>query len=174
MVVVTTQVLSDARAALVAAADVVAVGQVVRTAARTLADAHGATFVLREREHCFYEDEDAIAPLWKGQRFPLTACISGWAMLNQQVAIVPDIEQDQRIPIEAYRPTFVRSLVMVPVGDPPAAAIGAYWVSPPGGGQAAVDALLPLAAATAEALDRVGLEGAPWAPNFSDAATSSR
>ena len=34
--------------------------------------------------HCYYADEDAISPLWKGQRFPMSACISGWAMLNRQ------------------------------------------------------------------------------------------
>src|ERR687895_713041 len=58
----------------------------------------------------------------------VTACISGWAMLNDQTAIVPDIEVDPRIPLDAYRPTFVRSLLTVPVGSPtPIAAVGAYW-----------------------------------------------
>ena len=65
--------------ALEAAQDLTAVGRVVRTAARTLTGAKGATFVLREHDHCFYADEDAIAPLWVGQRFPMTSCISGWA-----------------------------------------------------------------------------------------------
>jgi hypothetical protein len=36
-------------------------------------------------------------------------------MLNRQIAVVPDIYEDARIPHEAYRPTFVKSLVMVPV-----------------------------------------------------------
>ena len=26
-----------------------------------------------------YADEDAIGKLWKGQRFPMSTCISGWA-----------------------------------------------------------------------------------------------
>ena len=50
---------------------------VVRDAARELTGADGATFVLREGKNCFYADENAIAPLWKGRRFPITGCISG-------------------------------------------------------------------------------------------------
>ena len=127
----------------------------------------GATFVLREGENCFYADEDAIAPLWVGQRFPMTNCISGWAMLNSQTAVVPDIETDPRIPIEVYRPTFVRSLVMAPVGRPrPVAAIGAYWSTartPTAGEIATLEALADV---TGEAVARVGLDDAPWAPNF--------
>ena len=51
--------------------------QVVRTEARRLTGADGATFVLRDGDRCYYADEDAIAPLWKGLRFPMEACISG-------------------------------------------------------------------------------------------------
>ena len=51
---------------------------IVRTEARRRTGAHGATFVLREGDRCFYADEDAIAPLWKGQRFPIaTASAAG-------------------------------------------------------------------------------------------------
>jgi len=154
-------------AELEATPDLTAIGQVVRTAARTLTGAMGATFVLRDDDRCFYADEDAIAPLWKGQRFPMTSCISGWAMLNVATAIVPDIEADPRIPLEAYRPTFVRSLAMVPVGSPtPVAAIGAYWSVPRTPHPDEVDRLEALAAATAAAIDRVGLDDAPWAPTF--------
>ncbi len=52
-------------------------------------------------------------------------------MLNRQIAVIPDIYLDPRIPHEAYRPTFVKSLVMVPVREAdPIAAIGAYWAQP--------------------------------------------
>src|SRR5262249_32531599 len=88
---------------------------VVRRTARELTGADGATFVLRDGMRCHYADEDAIAPLWKGRRFPMSACISGWAMLERRPAVVPDIYQDPRIPHDAYRPTFVKSLVMVPI-----------------------------------------------------------
>lgn len=101
---------------------------VVRTAARRLTGSDGTTFVLRDGDLCYYADEDAIAPLWKGQRFPMTACISGWVMLQRQHAVIKDIYDDPRIPTEAYRPTFVKSLAMVPIRTKdPIGAIGNYW-----------------------------------------------
>ena len=102
--------------------------RIVRTAARRLTGADGATFVLRDEGRCYYVDEDAIEPLWKGQRFPLEACISGWAMLNRRHTVIEDIYADPRIPHEAYRPTFVKSLVMMPIRTiDPIGAIGLYW-----------------------------------------------
>jgi GAF domain-containing protein len=143
--------------------------QVVVSAARTIAGADGATFVARDGDRCFYVDEDAIAPLWKGQRFPIRECISGWAMLHAEVAQIPDIRVDPRIPQAAYRPTFVRSLICVPIGaGTPIGAIGIYWRrvghSPD---EASVAALRRLAGAAEAAMRRLGLELAPWAPNFS-------
>jgi len=115
---------------LSAARDLTRVMEVVRRAARDLTDADGVTFVLREGEHVHYADEDAIAPLWKGCRFPAGACISGWAMLHRTPVVIEDVYADPRIPVEAYRPTFVRSLAMVPVGSgEPVAAIGSYWAT---------------------------------------------
>ncbi|MEH2254517.1 hybrid sensor histidine kinase/response regulator [Nostoc sp.] len=102
--------------------------EIVRLAARDLTNADGVTFVLRDGECCHYVDENAIGPLWKGMRFPLKSCISGWAMLNKQAAVIEDIYQDARIPIDAYKVTFVKSLVMVPIRVcDPLGAIGAYW-----------------------------------------------
>ncbi|MBW6420465.1 HD domain-containing protein [Rhizobium sp. XQZ8] len=101
---------------------------IVRQSARRLVGADGVTFVLRDGDKCHYADEDAISPLWKGQRFPLEACISGWAMQHAEVVVIEDIYKDDRIPHAAYRPTFVKSLAMVPVRqDDPIGAIGAYW-----------------------------------------------
>jgi GAF domain-containing protein len=153
-----TQLPAELQSRLEATLNLTQVGLVVRTAARMVTGALGATFVLRDGNHCFYADEDAIAPLWAGQRFPMTNCISGWAMLNDQTAIVPDIETDDRIPIEAYRPTFVRSLAMAPVRSPrPVAAIGAYWSVPRTPHADEVARLEELAAATGEAIARIGL-----------------
>lgn len=151
--------------AISAAATVVELGRIVRTAAREIAGSDGATFVLREGDRCFYADEDSIAPLWKGQRFPLEECISGWTMLHGEPAVVPDILTDPRIPQAAYATTYVRSLVMVPVGTPAVAAIGTYWAAgiPDAG---LLPRLVTLAADVAETLDRIGLSSAPWAPNF--------
>jgi GAF domain-containing protein len=104
------------------------VADIVRARARRLVKSDGVTFVLRDHDDCLYLDEDAITPLWKGSRFPLQACISGWVMLNEQIAVIPNIYLDLRVPHDAYRPTFVKSLVVVPVPqNKPVAAIGAYW-----------------------------------------------
>jgi diguanylate cyclase (GGDEF)-like protein len=104
------------------------VQRIVRTSARELTGCDGATFILRDNGKCYYADEDAIEPLWKGMRFPMEACVSGWAMLNKDAAAIPDIYQDARVPHEAYRPTFVKSMVMVPIRTlDPIGAIGNYW-----------------------------------------------
>ncbi len=112
------------------ARDMETVMVIVRTVARELTGADGATFILRSGDKCYYADEDAIGPLWKGQYFPMTHCISGWAMLNKKPAIIDDIFTDDRIPIDAYSPTFVKSLVMVPIREmEPIGAIGNYWAT---------------------------------------------
>ncbi|MEW5770080.1 MAG: PAS domain S-box protein [Pseudomonadota bacterium] len=108
--------------------DVTELMTILRRAARELTGADGVTLVLRDDGKCHYVDEDAIGPLWKGQRFPLESCISGWAMLHGEAAVIEDIYADPRIPHDAYRPTFVKSLSMMPVGRTHAvAAIGCYW-----------------------------------------------
>jgi two-component system CheB/CheR fusion protein len=122
--------LLDAVTALASARDEAGVCSIVRRAARDLTGADGVTFVLRRSGFCFYADEDAIGPLWKGRQFPIDTCISGWAMIHRQHVVIPDIYSDDRIPHDAYRPTFVKSLAMVPVRrEDPIAAIGAYWAS---------------------------------------------
>jgi GAF domain-containing protein len=101
---------------------------IVRCAARDLSGADGITFVLRDGDRCHYAEENAIGPLWKGKRFPLASCISGWVMTNRVSVVIPDVYADPRIPHAAYRSTFVQSMAMVPVRDvDPIAAIGAYW-----------------------------------------------
>lgn len=130
------------------------VADVVRKAARRVSGADGIAFVLRDNDKCWYFDEDAIGPLWKGKRFPLTACISGWSMLNRQTVIIPDIYLDERIPHDAYRPTFVKSLVMTPVRlEDPVAAIGAYWADEHVPAPEIVKKLQVIARATASALE---------------------
>ncbi len=136
------------------------VTRIVRNSARALTQADGVTFVLREDGNCYYADEEAIGPLWKGSRFPLQSCISGWAMLNRQTAVVPDIYEDARIPHETYRPTFVKSLVMVPVRqEDPVAAIGAYWAQRHEATSEEQRVLQAIANAAALALRNVELDG---------------
>ncbi len=140
---------------LAACRDVAGVVEVVRVAARNLVDADGATFVLRDGGKCHYVDEDAIEPLWRGQRFPLEACVSGWAMINQEQVVIPDIYDDPRVPYEAYRPTFVKSVCMTPVrsGDRGVAAIGTYWAEPREASVEEQEVLQALADSTAVALE---------------------
>jgi signal transduction histidine kinase len=133
-----------------------AIQEIVRRAARELAGGDGATFVLREGDQCHYADEDAIGPLWKGQRFPMSACISGWVMLQARPASIPDIYVDPRIPAAAYRPTFVKSLVMVPIRlHDPIGAIGVYWAQPRAATDEEVALIQALANTTAVAMENV-------------------
>jgi GAF domain-containing protein len=101
---------------------------VVRRAARQLTHAQGATFILKDGQKCFYADEDAISPLWKGQRFPMEKCVSGWSMIEHRALFIEDIYTDPRVLWEAYHPTFVKSLAIAPIRrDSPVGAIGIYW-----------------------------------------------
>ena len=114
--------------AICAATDLASLMTATRVWARQLTGADGVTFVLRAGGSCYYADEEAIAPLWKGQRFPLASCVSGWVMQHRESVLIPDIYADARVPHEAYRPTFVKSMLMAPVRKAdPIAAIGAYW-----------------------------------------------
>ncbi|MBA2934098.1 response regulator [Sphingomonas sp. CGMCC 1.13654] len=135
-----------------------AVVDILRATARDIAGADGIAVVLRDGEFCHYAAEDAVGALWTGQRFPMVNCISGWAMMNRQTVAIPDIRLDERIPQAAYRPTFVRSLVMVPVGNPrPVAAIGAYWSDVRDHAQETVERLEALARSAAIALENIRL-----------------
>src|ERR1700761_1617509 len=125
--VVRNALILEARQRLAMAQNQAAVIETVRETARGICKSDGITFVLREGEMCHYVEEDAIGPLWKGQRFPLNACISGWSMQTGETAVIEDVFEDPRIPYDAYLPTFVKSLIMTPVGNSNVAAIGAYW-----------------------------------------------
>lgn len=129
---------------------------ILRETARAIVGSDGIAVVLRDGEASFYAAEDAIEPLWRGRRFPLTECISGWAILNDETAIVPDLELDPRVPVAAYRTTSMRSLVMVPIGSPePVAALGAYWCASVIPDDATVCRLETLAQQAAAALARI-------------------
>jgi signal transduction histidine kinase len=136
------------------ARDLPSIMEIVRREARELVHADGATFVLREGDRCFYADEDAIAPLWKGQRFPVDACVSGWAMLNRQPLAIEDIYLDTRVQHDHYRPTFVKSLSVVPIRTAaPIGAIGVYWASTHRATRAELELLQALADSTSAAIE---------------------
>lgn len=46
------------------------VAEVVRVAARRISGADGVAIVVRDEDRCWYLDEDAVGPLWKGQKSP--------------------------------------------------------------------------------------------------------
>ncbi len=100
----------------------------VAHAARRLAQADGAAFVLRDGDKCHYADEDAVRPLWRGRRYPVGSTFSGWAMLHKRPVAVSDIYRDARTPMEMFRSTFVVSLAAVPIrAADPVGAIEIYW-----------------------------------------------
>jgi diguanylate cyclase (GGDEF)-like protein len=128
----------------------------VATSARELTGCDGATIVLRDGDMCNYADENAISPLFKGSRFPMDSCIGGWAMVNRAAVVIPDVYDDARIPHAAYRPTFIKSLVMVPIRSlDPVGAIGNYWADEREPSEREVALLQALADATSIAMENV-------------------
>lgn len=121
-------ILSEANAQLALAVTHEAVFEILRSHARAITGADGVAVVRREGDEVTYIGEDAISPLWTGQRFPIERCISGLAILAHQPIVIPDISLDDRVPMSAYLATFVKSMAMYPLGHPaPIAALGLYW-----------------------------------------------
>ncbi|WP_340317244.1 GAF domain-containing hybrid sensor histidine kinase/response regulator [Rhizorhabdus argentea] len=128
--------------------------EILRASSRRISGADGIAIVLRDGDQCHYVAEDAKAPLWAGQRFQADSCISGIAMRDRLTVVIPAVMTDPRVPHAAYEPTFVRSMVMVPVGLPdPVAAIGAYWSDVGAPNPGAVPLLEALSRAAATALE---------------------
>lgn len=153
--------LIEAIERLASSGDMDEVVEVVRATARRLVGSDGIAIILREGDACRYIEEDAVGPLWKGRHFPLSSCISGWAMLHRRTVVIPDIRVDERIPQDLYRDTFVRSLVMTPVrSDDPIGALGAYWGQPYEAAAEEVETLETLARAAATAMENVRLVAA--------------
>jgi signal transduction histidine kinase/CheY-like chemotaxis protein len=131
---------------------------IVRHTARHIMKADGATFVMREEDQCYYAEEDTIEPLWKGKRFPMSICIGGWAMIHNRPVTIKDVYNDTRIPIEAYRPTFIKSLAMAPIRkDAPIGAIGSYWATHHETTPEEISLLQALADSTSIALENIQL-----------------
>lgn len=149
--------LTKATSAISRARTLDAVVANIRANARSLVGCQGITVVRREGDLCHYVEEDAIGPLWKGEKFPASACISGWSMINRQTVVVPEIQHDNRIPHELYAGTFVRAVAMAPIRkEDPVGAIGAYWSQPYEPTQWEVETLEALAEAAATAIESIG------------------
>ena len=130
----------------------------IRSTARHLIGSDGVALILADGDQCHYVEEDAVGPLWKGRKFQMTECISGWSMLNWQTAVIPDVSKDTRIPYHLYRDTFVKSLVMTPIGiEHPVGALGAYWSSTYQPTDYEIETVTTLARVTGTALENANL-----------------
>ncbi|MES2338677.1 MAG: GAF domain-containing protein [Pseudomonadota bacterium] len=152
--------MTVARDRIAAAADVDRLVVALRECGRSVTGADGVTVVRREGNEVVYVTEDAISPLWAGQRFHLRLCVSGIAITTRAPVVIADISKDSRVPLNAYLSTFVKSMVMVPIGHgDPQMAMGAYWRTAEPIAAIAIERLSELATAAADALARI--EGAP-------------
>jgi hypothetical protein len=148
--------LAAAMGSLVGAESEADIAAVLLAHGRAIAGADGIAVARREGEEIRYIGEDAIAPLWGRRRFPIGACLSGTAMLQNRAILVPDILDDLRVSLATYAPTFVRSLLMLPVGSVrPHLAIGAYWARTGPIDPQAVDLLSQLTGQARLVLERI-------------------
>ena len=122
------RLMTAATSALGKAQSLAEILEILRCNGRAVLRSDGVTVVLREGDAVFHVGEDAIAPVWAGRRFPIATSISGMAMMQRQMIVIPDIRADPRMPPDAYPSTFVGSIATAPIGfGKPVAAIGAYW-----------------------------------------------
>ncbi|MFT5467756.1 MAG: signal transduction histidine kinase [Verrucomicrobiales bacterium] len=136
------------------------IAEIVPRAARRLTGADGATFVLKEQQQTSYAGEEVIGPDWAGQHFPEGREPGWWTRQNQPLKIA-DVDEDDRIPHEAYSQTMIRSLVMVPIGrDEAVGAITVCWAENARATDGQMRILQSLADATAVILDNLKLRGA--------------
>lgn len=155
----TTGTLIDIRLA----SDLKSLSSAIVSNTRRLLRCDGVSFIVKDNDYCFYVKEDACDPLWMGQRFPVRRCVAGYAILDGQPIAIPDIELDYRVPLEAYKRTFVRSSLIVPVisniSKSGLAAIECYWKEQ---GRKIenneVQTLQSIADATTEAFSRLALD----------------
>lgn len=130
---------------------------------------------MRDGDKCYYADENSLAPLWKGLRFPMSACVSGWCMQHSEVVTIPDIYQDPRVPVDAYRPTFVKSLCLVPIRlASPIGAIGCYWASHYEPTPEEIKTLQILANSSAVALENLELRNAVLSKSLESEANATK
>ncbi|MGW0231958.1 GAF domain-containing protein [Actinopolymorpha singaporensis] len=126
--------------------------------ARELLDATGATLVLVDGDKSHHVAEDSAFSLWLDCRFPLTQCLSGWAILHATTAVSPDVHNDQRTCREEDLPVPVHSAIMSPLGgEAPFGAIGACWTRAGVPNAQLVATLEKVATLTTVALRRFGV-----------------
>ena len=151
----TLTILAGAIDELVALSSAAEVQDLLPSAARRVTGADGAALIMREGDEAHYVAEDAIDGFLKGRRFAIDACVAGWSMLHREPVVIEDIHADERVPHEAYRGTFVKSLMVVPVRlHDPIGAIGVYWAEQHRATEEEIALVRALAGSTAVALER--------------------
>lgn len=79
-------------------------------------------------------------------------------MRHKVAAVIPDIYQDPRVPTDVYRPTFVKSMVMVPIRkENPIGAIGNYWAKSHEPSEREIELLQSLADSASIAISNIQL-----------------
>lgn len=130
----------------------------VNTTAGKIMNAKGSSFILREGEYCYFADENAITPLFRGKRFLLKDCISGWVIRNKKQAAIKDIYSEEKTLTELYKGTFVKSLAISPIRqNDPLGAIEVYWDKYYEPSPEEFQLLQTLADATAKAVENIHL-----------------
>lgn len=103
----------------------------LKNATKKLINCDASSIILKDGDQCHYIDEDSAQPLWKGMKFPLDDCISGWAIKNESTAVVPDIYDDARVPSNLYKHTLIKSMLVSPLKNQHVhGAISVYWTVP--------------------------------------------
>jgi hypothetical protein len=80
---------------------------------------------------------------WRAQYTPA----NGSAGLPTAIsaALIPDIDDDPLVRLDAGRPTFVKRMAMIPIRTPPSPAIGVYCQTPHVASRARLETLAALA-----------------------------
>ncbi|HMG55271.1 MAG TPA: ATP-binding protein [Kofleriaceae bacterium] len=136
--------------------DVAAILAIVRRAARELTGADGASVVLRDADHGYRADEDAIAP-GDAEPPPPAGRIGSWALRQRETVALDDAAGDDHVPAE-LRASALRSLVTVPLQRlGRSGAITAFWTTRHRASDSALRLLDALGDATAVAMSNVEL-----------------
>ena len=131
---------------------------IVSAVARRISAADGATIVLRDDTSNNQITEAGSSPLREGRRFPIEETIAAYCMEERKPVVVPDVTEDDRIPREASRKTFVKSLLLVPIDHKhPVGAIGVYWSHHHHATEAQIRVLQSLASSVSVALKDIVL-----------------
>jgi signal transduction histidine kinase/ActR/RegA family two-component response regulator len=135
------------------------IAELLCRAARSLTGSDGAAVALREGPAWRYLEENAVGPLWKGQRFELSDDVVGFVTAQRQCAFIEDIHADERFSLERFRSTFVVSTLVVPLGsDDPIGTVEAFWATAHRGSAEEASLVQAIADAASVALENIRVQ----------------